>query len=77
MTKKLPAPILLYLLSLEMLPLLDETNASNSLKKSVRTIEAFASNSFKEIEQHQEIAKYVHECLVPEFSKVIDSIEIV
>ena len=73
---KIPKPILLYLLSLEMLPLLDELNAGASIKKAVRTIEGFAANSFKEIEKHTRLAPVVNDEMVQQFSKMIDDIEI-
>ena len=73
---KIPKPILLYLLSLEMLPLLDEMNATNSIKKAVRTIEGFAANSFDQIEKHPQLANVVNDEMVQQFSKMIDNIEI-
>lgn len=73
---KIPKPILLYLLALEMLPLLDEMNASNSILKAVRTIENFAANSFKEIEKHPKLAPVVNDEMVQQFSQLIDNIEI-
>ena len=73
---KIPKPILLYLLSLEMLPILDEMNATNSIKKAVRTIEGFAQHSFNEIEKHKELAPIVNDEMVQQFSKLIDNIEI-
>lgn len=73
---KIPKPILLYLLSLEMLPLLDELNAGNSIKKAVRTIEGFAVNSFKSIEQHPKLAPIVNDEMVKQFSRYIDDIVI-
>ena len=73
---KIPKPILLYLLSLEMLPLLDEMNATNSIKKAVRTIEGFAANSFDQIEKHPKLAPIVNDEMVQQFSKLIDNIEI-
>lgn len=72
---KIPKPILLYLLSLEMLPLLDELNAGASIKKAVRTIEGFAANSFKEIEKHTRLAPVVNDEMVQQFSKMIDDFE--
>ena len=59
-----------------MLPLLDEMNATNSIKKAVRTIEGFAANSFKEIEKHKELAPVVNDEMVQQFSQLIDNIEI-
>jgi len=73
---KIPKPILLYLLSLEMLPILDLMNATNSIKKAVRTIEGFAANSFNEIEKHPKLANVVNDEMVQQFSKLIDNIEI-
>ena len=73
---KIPKPILLYLLALEMLPLLDSMNATNSIKKAVRTIENFAANSFKEIEKHPKLAPVVNDEMVQQFSQLIDNIEI-
>ena len=72
---KIPKPILLYLLALEMLPILDEMNATNSIKKAVRTIEGFAANSFKEIEKHKELAPVVNDEMVQQFSRLIDELK--
>lgn len=76
MSQQIPAPVMLYLLTLEMLPLLDQTNASATLIKSVRTIENFAAATCKKIESNEDLATYVHDTLSPEFSRIIESIEI-
>lgn len=73
---KLPKPILLYLLALEMLPLCDELDVSKSLKKSVRSIERFARQSFEQMELNPELSDYVNDGLVQSFSEMIDSISI-
>lgn len=76
MSQQIPAPVMLYLLTLEMLPLLDQTNASDTLIKSVRTIENFAAATCKTIESNEDLSTYVHDTLAPEFSRIIESIEI-
>jgi len=73
---KLPKEILLYLLTLEMLPLLDEVEVATSHKKAVRTIENFASKFFEDMSINEELADYVNDDLVQAFSQMIDSIEL-
>jgi len=72
---KIPKPILLYLLALEMLPILDEMNATNSIKKAVRTIEGFAQHSFNEIEKHKELALVVNDEMVQQLSRLLDELK--
>lgn len=67
--------IMLYLLTLEVLPRLDSLNASNSLKKAFRTVEGFATTSFTNIETHPELADVINNQMVQLFSQTIDNFQ--
>lgn len=72
---KVPSSLKLYLLTLEVLPLLDELNANNSLKKAYRTIQGFAADTNDRIELvglSDELIKNMY----INFSDIIDGIDI-
>jgi hypothetical protein len=74
---KIPKPILLYLLALEMLPLLDRLLPENKkgFLKSIRTIEKFTHEIFQTIESHAKLANIVNDELVQQFSNYIDDLK--
>jgi len=74
---KIHDAIMLYLLTLEVLPRLDSLNASKSLIKAFRTIEGFASESFKNIETHPKLADIINNDMVQQFSQVVDNFQLI
>jgi len=69
--------IMAYLLVLELLPRLDKLNASRSLIKATRTMEGFATESFKNIEKHQGLADIINNDMVQQFSKLVDNFQLI
>ncbi len=71
---KIHKAVKLYLLAIEMLPLVDELNCSNSLKKAVRTIEAFAGDSCNKIEESK-LSSELNEAVAIGFSRLMNGLE--
>jgi hypothetical protein len=72
---KVPKSLKLYLLTLEVLPLLDELNANNSLKKAYRTIQGFAADTNDRIEMVGLSDELVSNMYI-NFSDIIDGITV-
>ncbi len=71
---KIHKAVKLYLLAIEMLPLVDELNCSNSLKKAVRTIESFAGDSCNKIEE-SDMSSELNEAVAIGFSRLMNGLE--
>ena len=70
----------LYLLSLEMLPLLDEveiegTKINRMVERLKNRLEHFANDAADEFYKHPTLRER-HDAMVQEFSSIIDSIEL-
>lgn len=72
---RIPKPALIYMIGLEMLQYLDDLNAEDHIKKAVRSIESFVTQSFYNIEKHPKLAEVINNEMVTQFNDLINSFE--